>query len=232
MTNIAEHPTHLSGPVTFSSDASDRAEPRVAIDRASATLRARRCIPRMSSRIGEIQTPVLEAIARNAIGDVVVAEQALKRALDLADPDGLSFPFLFDPAPALLERHPQLVPGHALASKIRGLLARREPAFVRRECEQPAEKLTDAKSRVLRYLPTHLTAVDVADELYVSANAVKAHIRHLYAKLGANDRKQAVARARALGLLPSLLLRRQWRAAARDREAPARPVTRKRATAA
>jgi LuxR family maltose regulon positive regulatory protein len=54
---------------------------------------------------------------------------------------------------------------------------------------------------VLRYLPTHPTATEIADELYVSVSTVKTHISHLYAKLGSHRRTEAVDRARALGLL-------------------------------
>ena len=61
------------------------------------------------------------------------------------------------------------------------------------------ERLTDSEARVLRFLPTHLTAHEIADELFVSANTVSTHTRHLYAKLGVHTRHEAVARA--LGLL-------------------------------
>ena len=54
---------------------------------------------------------------------------------------------------------------------------------------------------MLRYLPTNLTAPEIAGELYVSRNTVKTHMRNLYAKLGTHRRAEAVARARALGLL-------------------------------
>jgi LuxR family maltose regulon positive regulatory protein len=54
---------------------------------------------------------------------------------------------------------------------------------------------------VLRNLPTNLTAPEIAIELYVSHNTVRAHLRHLYAKLGTHRRTDTVARARALGLL-------------------------------
>ena len=64
-----------------------------------------------------------------------------------------------------------------------------------------AEPLSQAETRVLRYLPTHLTAPQVADQLYLSVNTVWTHIRHIYAKLGAHRRHEAVERARALGLL-------------------------------
>ena len=61
--------------------------------------------------------------------------------------------------------------------------------------------LTYGETRVLRYLPTNLSAREIACELYVSVNTVKTHQRHLYQKLGARSRSQAVERARSLGLL-------------------------------
>jgi LuxR family transcriptional regulator, maltose regulon positive regulatory protein len=54
---------------------------------------------------------------------------------------------------------------------------------------------------VLRYLPTHLSALEIASELSVSITTVKTHMRNLYAKLGAHRRAEAVASARALSLL-------------------------------
>jgi LuxR family transcriptional regulator, maltose regulon positive regulatory protein len=64
-----------------------------------------------------------------------------------------------------------------------------------------AGPLTHSETRVLRYLPTHLTASEIAGELYVSVSTVKTHMSHLYAKLGSHRRAEAVDRARALGLL-------------------------------
>jgi LuxR family maltose regulon positive regulatory protein len=61
--------------------------------------------------------------------------------------------------------------------------------------------LTRGETRVLHYLPTNLSAREIARELCVSANTIKTHQRHLYQKLGARSRSQAVERARALGLL-------------------------------
>jgi LuxR family transcriptional regulator, maltose regulon positive regulatory protein len=74
---------------------------------------------------------------------------------------------------------------------------------------------------VLRYLPTNLSAPQIAAELSVSTSTVKIHLRSLYAKLGAHCRAGAVERARALGLLaPSA------RAAERRRESSGSDVGR------
>ena len=63
------------------------------------------------------------------------------------------------------------------------------------------DPLTESETRVLRYLPTNLSSPEIARELSVSVNTVRTHNRHLFAKLGAHRRNEAVARARALGLL-------------------------------
>ena len=152
---------------------------------------------------------LLEARARDALGDQAAAGRALERALDITESNGILLPFLLDPVPALLERHRRGRTAHpALISQILDLLPR--PA---RAVPPPAsqagwargrgldEQLTDSETRVLRYLPTHLTAHEIATELWLSVNTVNTHTRHLYAKLGVHSRHEAVDRARALGLL-------------------------------
>ena len=52
-----------------------------------------------------------------------------------------------------------------------------------------------------RYLPSNLSAPEIAAELCVSTSTVKTHMRHIYAKLDVHTRTEAVERARALGLL-------------------------------
>jgi ATP/maltotriose-dependent transcriptional regulator MalT len=62
-------------------------------------------------------------------------------------------------------------------------------------------KCVTPRARVLRFLPTSLSAPEIARELYVSVNTVRTHMRHVYDKLGAHRRLEAIDRARALGLL-------------------------------
>jgi DNA-binding CsgD family transcriptional regulator len=66
---------------------------------------------------------------------------------------------------------------------------------------EPAEPLTKSEIRVLRCPPTHMGIPEIAAELCLSANTVRTHVKHLYRKLGGHLRREAVQRARAIGLL-------------------------------
>jgi LuxR family transcriptional regulator, maltose regulon positive regulatory protein len=156
-----------------------------------------------------VEAFLLEAIARDALGDPSAAERALERALDLAEPDGVLLAFLLHPAPGLLERQVRHRTAHAaLIAETRSLLAGRTSAPPPAAAQPPLEPLSNSEIRVLRYLPTNLSAPEIANELYVSTNTVKTHLHHLYAKLGTHRRGEAVERARALGLLAPSARRR------------------------
>jgi hypothetical protein len=53
------------------------------------------------------------------------------------------------------------------------------------------------------FLAEGLTNREIASRLFLALNTVKAHSSNIYGKLGVHSRTQMVARARALGLLPS-----------------------------
>jgi LuxR family transcriptional regulator, maltose regulon positive regulatory protein len=156
-----------------------------------------------------IQAFLLEAIARDALGDEDAAGRALERALDCAEPDGAVLFFLVHPVPGLLERARRHTAHPALIADILSLLAGRKLAPPPAGPPPPLEPLSGSEIRVLRYLPTNLTRPEIASELYVSHNTVRTHMSHLYAKLGTHTRAEAVARARALGLLAPSPLRGQ-----------------------
>lgn len=63
------------------------------------------------------------------------------------------------------------------------------------------EPLSEREVEVLRQIAAGLTNREIASRLYLALNTVKVHTRNIYGKLGVNNRTQAVARARALGLL-------------------------------
>jgi LuxR family maltose regulon positive regulatory protein len=144
---------------------------------------------------------MLEALAREALGDPDAAVAAIERVLDLSERSSDLTPFLLYPATGLLERARHRTAHAALIAEILSLLAGRTPAPPRGGPRPLFEPLSESELRVLRYLPTNLTAPEIAGELYVSHNTVKAHMRHVYAKLGVHHRAEAVDLARALGLL-------------------------------
>jgi len=153
---------------------------------------------------------LLEAIARDALGDPDAAGRAIERALDLAEPDGALLWFVLHPVPGLLQRHARQRTAHpALIADILSLLAGTRPAPPPIGPPPPVEPLSDSEIRVLRYLPTNLSAPQIASELHVSHNTIRTHMRHLYAKLGTHRRSETVERGRALGLLAPSPLRGQ-----------------------
>ena len=158
--------------------------------------------PLRNAHLWDVQGFLLQAIASDALRDAGAARRALERALDLAEPENLLFPFLYDPVPDLLDRHRRLGTAHArLVAEILAVLAGQQPGQEGGGPQRLREPLSQAEARVLRYLPTKLSAPEIADEMYLSVNTVKTHMRHVYDKLGVHRRHEAVERARALGLL-------------------------------
>ncbi|WP_420124446.1 LuxR C-terminal-related transcriptional regulator [Nakamurella sp.] len=108
-------------------------------------------------------------------------------------------------------------PFHQLAPRLTGALRRYrvlggphvdfvagfvdEPPVDAADAAVPAERLTERELVIVRYLPTMLKASEIAADLFVSVNTVKAHLRSIYRKLDATNRREAVERARAQGLL-------------------------------
>nr|MDJ0952337.1 LuxR C-terminal-related transcriptional regulator [Acidimicrobiia bacterium] len=63
------------------------------------------------------------------------------------------------------------------------------------------EPLTDRELAVLRLLPTRMTNQRIADELFISINTVKTHLKAIYRKLDAENRNGAVDAAVTMRLV-------------------------------
>jgi LuxR family maltose regulon positive regulatory protein len=59
------------------------------------------------------------------------------------------------------------------------------------------------ETEILGLLATDLDGPGIARHLVVSLHTVRTHTKNVYAKLGVNNRRAAVRRARELGLLPA-----------------------------
>ena len=174
-------------------------DPEAAVDALAPVIE--RTVSALHPSWAAVDASLLDAVARDALGDRSGAERSIERALDLAEADGILLPFALAPVQELLERHPRHRTAHAtLLATILDLLAGVAPPAPG-DTAPLLDPLSDAELRVLRYLPSNLKTPEIAAELFVSANTVRTHVRHIYAKLDAHDRTEAVARARELHLL-------------------------------
>lgn len=62
--------------------------------------------------------------------------------------------------------------------------------------------LTTAERHVLEHLDASKTLGETAEELFISLNTLKTHLRRVYKKLGVANREEAIDRARVMGLRP------------------------------
>jgi LuxR family maltose regulon positive regulatory protein len=76
-----------------------------------------------------------------------------------------------------------------------------KPELRARPPETPFESLSDRELQVLRFLNTHLSSTEIAEELYLSVNTVRSHIKNIYSKLDVHGRAEAISRAQELALL-------------------------------
>jgi LuxR family maltose regulon positive regulatory protein len=185
-----------------------RGEPAAAMATVAPLLAAAPGRPAADQPSLAIQASLVDAAATQELGDHDAAARALRRALDLAGPEGFRRAFVEGGTPvrALLVDHLHRESSHrALADT---LLARLRDTAGATASPVPAaaaaaliEPLSEREQVVLRYLPSTLSAGEIADELFVSLNTVKTHIRSIYRKLDTNRRWDTVRRARQLQLL-------------------------------
>ena len=136
----------------------------------------------------------------------------------VADPDaGVVVVFSFSDEPRLVRRvlragaagfiskavsATQIVDGlRAAASGERVVLHRQsQRAVLDEHLRWPGDHigLTQRESELLALLPSGMTNQELGAHLYVSENTIKTQLRHLYAKLGVNNRTQAATRATQL----------------------------------
>lgn len=158
---------------------------------------------------------VLQLLARQAMGQMDQALHLLERALVLAAPHRFGLTFLCHGAPmeALLReaatRGISAEYAGWLLSALAGGARDREPEAApapRPVAARPPqasllEPLTEREREVLLLLRTPMSLPEIADRLVVSANTVRSHAKHIYAKLDVHGRIEAIARAEELGLL-------------------------------
>ena len=166
-----------------------------------------------------IDTLIVQALAFQAQGREDEALGALERALTLAEPEGYTRIFLDEglPMARLLYQATQrgTIPEYAgkLLAALNATPTGEASATIRRPATRVqdmspvvrpvsfVEPLTPREIEVLRLLAQGLSNREIAQRLFISLSTVKRHNATIYGKLAVNNRTQAVARARSLGVL-------------------------------
>jgi LuxR family maltose regulon positive regulatory protein len=151
-----------------------------------------------------LEVLLLDAVARQRLGDLNEAATLVERALQVAEPEGYRQVFwnLGEEVQALLLR--QQDRGSAHPQLLTELLDRPDVSAAPSALPPPVAlvaPLTDRERVVLGFLDSDLSTRQIADALYVSVNTVRSQVRSIYRKLDASHRGDAVRRARHLKLL-------------------------------
>jgi LuxR family maltose regulon positive regulatory protein len=157
-----------------------------------------------------IEILALQALALQEGGDTDQAMTTLERALTLAEPEGYIRTLVDEGTPMVHLLYEALSRG-STPDYIRRLLAafpankfaQTTPSKSQAPESELIEPLSEREIEVLQLIAKGLNNPEIASRLFLSLNTVKAHTRNIYGKLGVHNRIQAVARARALGILPS-----------------------------
>lgn len=167
-----------------------------------------------TSPVATVEVWVARAILAERLHDEGRAVAAIIRAVRIAAPDGVARPFLFfdrDRIPRLLGRVSGLdasEEGFVAQLRSAGLgptsaeSGDAMPARNQAESTPLVEPLTERELAVLQLLPSMQSNLEIAEEMFVSVNTVKVHLKTLYRKLDVPNRRSAVRRSRVLGLLP------------------------------
>jgi LuxR family maltose regulon positive regulatory protein len=156
-----------------------------------------------------VEMLVLQALTLQEQGKDDQALAALERALTLAEPEGYVRTFI-DEGPQMGRLLRRAVVQGILVDYAGKLLAALEkeatkaaaPPAISRGAPPPLlEPLSPRETEVLRLLTTHLSHAEMAEELVVSVNTVRSHVKSIYGKLDVHSRMEAIERARELDLL-------------------------------
>lgn len=148
-----------------------------------------------------IDVLLLKAAANYDLGRARLADIAFDRALLFVSRTRMRTPFTLIPSASMRRMlgraadrgQPEHI--HAVLDDLRAGVG-----STGRIGDTAIEPLSDRERDVAQRLYLDKTLSEIAAELFISTNTVKTHVRSIYRKLEASNRKEAVRRARELGL--------------------------------
>jgi LuxR family maltose regulon positive regulatory protein len=165
-------------------------------------------------RVAELY--VYQALAWQAMQDEDAALGALESAFQLAEPEGYVRLFLDEGHSmlALLQQaaRREIAPGYVSlllesfaqnGGAVQPIQApSRETAPISsRRAAYNQDPLSDRELEVLRLVAQGMTNQEIADELVISVNTVKSHVKNIYARLQVRNRAEAISIAKELDIL-------------------------------
>ncbi|WP_245981322.1 helix-turn-helix transcriptional regulator [Frondihabitans australicus] len=172
-------------------------DPQAALDTLEDCLR----LGDLHSTRAMAQVYALSAAAHYDLGRTIASGIAFDRALLAGATHDISWPFdtlpgeVLEHLLALATERPQSPATAALIDRLSGGATDETAAL--------ADPLSERELVIVRHLATGATLSQIGVELFISVNTVKSHVRSIYRKLSATNRREAIARAIALGLTDS-----------------------------
>lgn len=149
-----------------------------------------------------IEILLTQALFQQAQGSQTQALSALKHALTLAEPEGYLQIFMDEgEAMRLLLEKQSSNPAHPLSGYVKRLLTSfAESASPQNPKHKMIESLTDRELGILRLVAEGYSNAEIGQRLHLALSTVKGHNLRIFNKLQAQNRTEAVVRARELGL--------------------------------
>jgi len=181
-------------------------------DRMEETIQLLRHLYKTAERSGRISRSIeikmLQALAYQSTGQTEQAMESFEHVLNLAEPKGFIRIFVDEGQPMASLLY-EALKREITPEYVQRLLAAfpvTEPEGVtstKSQVDQSGliEPLSEREIEVLQFIAKGLTNQEISNKLFLSMHTIKTHTRNIYSKLGAHHRAEAVAKARAFGIL-------------------------------
>jgi LuxR family maltose regulon positive regulatory protein len=158
-----------------------------------------------------IEALALQALLYDSQGERSAALETLTHALQLAEPGGFIRPFV-DLGPTMAELLKLLLEERIAVDYIKRILTAFEQECEQTVVQEAADRisrphqplvvpLTNRELDVLELLAQRLSNKEIAEKLFISVSTIKGHLQNIFGKLNAGSRREAVEKAKKMGLL-------------------------------